>query len=122
MTMQGFLRRLKRDGYEHPEILRDAGHGGWTDEARKRQRERKLLHLAMEWENATDIPDEDIGKYQHLSEKDRSHNLKKIKGPGIFERRRMERTDNVKRVKLTKRGNRRAWRTPRPLEQGIVRG
>ena len=90
MTMQGLLRRINRDGFDHPEVLHRGGKGGWTDESRKRQRERKLNHMAMVWPGAESIPDSDIGKYENLSGRDRSYNLAKVRNPGGWEQRRLK--------------------------------
>jgi len=73
MTVQGVIRRIGRLGYDLPEVLHKGGKGGWTDESRKRQRERKLKGNRMVWPGAESIPDSDIGKYENLSGLDRSY-------------------------------------------------
>lgn len=85
LTVQGLIRRIGRVGFDHPEVLHKGGKGGWTDESRKRQRERKLKGNRMVWPGAESIPDSDIGKYESLSDDCRSYNLSKVRNPGVLE-------------------------------------
>jgi hypothetical protein len=124
---QGLLRRIKLEGFDSDLILRKSCGGGWTSQKREIAQIRKEKQLKKyEYGDVPTIPDEDIGKYEHLSDRPRGFRLNKIKigsKEKIWLKKEEEKQERkIKPIKLTKTGKRRAWRKPRPLEQVNVRG